>query len=72
MRQPQITAEEIRRLPAVMYPGQYADAFGFSKRYTQLECQRGHIPAKLVGGRWFINTAKALEQFGIEYQPTAE
>lgn len=69
MRQPTITADEIKNLPAVMYPSQFAESFGFSKRYVQAECQRGHLPARLVGSRWYINTKKALELFGIEYQP---
>lgn len=72
MRQPKITADEIRHLPAVLSPSQYSDAFGFSKRYVQLECQRGHIPARLVGSRWFIRTKAALEMFGIEYEPGQE
>lgn len=63
--EPTLTKDQIKELPAVLTPPQYAEAFGFSKRYTQKACQEGKLPARLVGGRYYINTAKVLEMFGL-------
>lgn len=66
MRSPTLTIGDVHKLPAVLTPARYAEAFGYNKRSVQRMCQEGRIPyAHMVNGAWYIPTSKALESFGI-------
>ena len=65
MKKPSLTIEEVKALPTPCRPEDFAKLSGMNLRTVQRLCGTGEIPARKFCGRWYINTARALELLGL-------
>ena len=65
MRQPTMTIEQVRNLPALISKKEVAELTGLHPRTVQAMARNGKLPSVIVGNRYVFVTARILELYGL-------
>lgn len=53
----------LKDLPALLTPNKFAEVTGCDPNDVRVRCRKGKLPARKIGGKWFIHRDTAFADF---------